>query len=67
MLRGNQKQEATTMESQGTAAKRSPHSWQLERACAQQRRPSIAKTKLIKTTTKNKCHLLRMAFPYHPI
>ena len=21
----------------------------------------------IKTTTKNKCHLLRMAFPYHPI
>ena len=34
------------MESQGTATRSSPNSWQLERACAQQWRPSIAKMKL---------------------
>ena len=45
--------EATAMRSLCPTTKSSLHSWQLEEACMQQQRPSIAKNKYVNLKKKN--------------
>ena len=53
--------EATAMRSLCTTTKSSLHSWQLEEACMQQQRPSIAKNKYVNLKKKKKKLILSCA------